>query len=69
MVTSVKVYLGVDSLSCPPDPDPTRLVDLNRSPGHDTIYTIYILYCTGTLTDMFFLTAVLVFVVYKQFLE
>ena len=40
-----------------PDPGPTRLADFNRSPGRDAIYTIYILYCTGTLIDMFFLRA------------
>ena len=28
-------------LSRPPDPGPTRLADPNRSPGRDTIYTIY----------------------------
>ena len=50
-----------------PDPGPTRLADPNRSPGRDTIYIIYILY-TGTLIDLFFLRAVLVPVVYKQFL-
>ena len=42
-----------------PDPGPTWLADPNRSPGRDTIYTIYcILYCTGTLIDIFFLRAV-----------
>ena len=51
-----------------PDPSPTRLADSNRSPGRDTIYTIYILYCTGTLIDLFFIRAVLVPVVYKQFM-
>ena len=45
-------------MSRPPDPGPTRLADPNRSPGRETIYTIYILYCTGTLIDMFFLRAV-----------
>ena len=49
----------------PPDFGPTRLADPNRSPGRETIY---ILYCTGTLIDMFFLRVVLVPVVYKQFL-
>ena len=28
-------------MSRPPDPGPTRLADLNRSPGCETIYTIY----------------------------
>ena len=37
-----------------PDPGPTRLADPNRSPGRETIY---ILYYTGTLIDMFFLRA------------
>ena len=56
-------------LSRPPDPGPTRLASPNRSLGRDTIYTIYcILYCIGTLIDMFFLRVVLVPVVYKQFL-
>ena len=55
-------------VSRPPDPSPTQLADLNRSPGLDTIYTIYILYCTGTLIELFFLRAVPVPVVYKQFL-
>ena len=34
---------GTDTtkLSRPPDPDPTRLANPNRSPGRDTIYTIY----------------------------
>ena len=41
-----------------PDPGPTRLGDPNRSPGRDTIYTIYILCCIGTLIDLFFLKAV-----------
>ena len=41
-----------------PDPGPTRLESPNRSPGSDTLYTIYILCCTGTLIDMFFLRAV-----------
>ena len=42
-----------------PDPSPTRLADPNRSPGRETIYTIYyILYCTGTLIDLFFLRVV-----------
>ena len=50
-----------------PDPGPTRLADPNRSPGRDAIYTIYILY-TRTLIDLFFLRAILVPVVYKQFL-
>ena len=46
-------------VSRPPDPGPTWLADPNRSPGRDTIYTIYcILYCTGTLIDLFFLRAV-----------
>ena len=45
-------------LSRPPDPGPTRWADPNRSPGRDTIYTIYILCCTGTLIDLFFLRAV-----------
>ena len=50
----------------PPDPDPTRLEDPNRSPGRDTIYTIYcILYCTRTLINLFFLRVVPVPVVYK----
>ena len=38
-------------------PGPTLLADLNRSLGCETIYTIYILYCTGTLIDLFFLRA------------
>ena len=41
-----------------PDPGPTRLADPNRSPGRDTIYTIYILCCIGTLIDLFFLRVV-----------
>ena len=41
-----------------PDPGPTRLASPNRSPGRDAIYTIYILYCIGTLLDLFFLRAV-----------
>ena len=45
---------------------PTRLADPNRSPRRETIY---ILYCTGTLIDLFFLRVVLVPVVYKQFLK
>ena len=40
-----------------PDPGPTRLADPYRSSGRDTVYTIYILYCTGTLIDLFFLRA------------
>ena len=44
------------SLSHSLDPDPTQLADPNRSPGRETIYTIY----TGTLIDLFFLRAVLV---------
>ena len=40
---------------------PSRLADPNRSPRRETIYTIYcILYCTGTLIDLFFLRAILV---------
>ena len=57
-----------ENLSRPPDPGPTRLADPNRSLGRETIYTIYILYCTGTLIDLFFLKAILVPVVYKQFM-
>ena len=34
-----------------PDPGPTRLVDPNRSPGRDTLYTIYILCCTVLYRD------------------
>ena len=46
-------------MSCSPDPGLTRTANPNRSPGRDTIYTIYcILYCTGTLIDLFFLRAV-----------
>ena len=48
-------------LVTPPIPDPTRLASSNRSPGRDaiyTIYTVYILYCTGTLIDLFFLRAI-----------
>ena len=45
-------------VSRPSEPGPTRLADPNRSPGRDTIYTIYILYCTGTLIDLLFLRAV-----------
>ena len=42
-----------------PDPSLTRLVDPNRSPGRETNYTIYyILYCTVTLIDLFFLRVV-----------
>ena len=51
-----RVNLG--SMSSPPDPSPTRLASPNRSPRRDTIYTIYILCCTGTLIDLFFLRAV-----------
>ena len=51
-----------------PDLGPTRLTDPNRSPRRDTIYTIYILCCTGTLIDLFFIRVVPVPVVYKQFL-
>ena len=29
------------AVSHPADPDPTRMADSNRSPGCDTIYTIY----------------------------
>ena len=63
-----RVRFGARHMSRPADPGPTRLADPNRSPGRETIYTIYILYCTGTLIDLFFLRAVLVPVVYKQFL-
>ena len=45
-------------MSRPPDPGPTRLADPNQSPGRDTIYTIYILCCTGTLINPFFLRVV-----------
>ena len=54
-------HMSMPSVIChAPDPGPTRLADPNRSPGCDTIYTIYILYCTGTLIDLFFLRAELV---------
>ena len=49
---------NLGSMSRPPDPSPTQLASPNRSPGRDTIYTIYILCCTGTLIDLFFLRAV-----------
>ena len=49
-----------DIVSRPPDPDPTRLADPNRSPGRETIYTIYYILYTGTLIDLFFLRAELV---------
>ena len=39
-----------------------------KSGARDYLYYIYILYCTGTLIDMFFLRVVPVSVVYKQFL-
>ena len=57
--TSISELILIRKLSRPSDPGPTRLVDPNRSPGRDAIYTIYILYCTGTLIDLFFLRAVL----------
>ena len=47
-----------DCICHTPDPGPTRLVDLNRSPGRETIYTIYYILYTGTLIDLFFLRAV-----------
>ena len=47
--------MAMVSCAPPPEPCPTRLADPNRSPGRDTIY---ILYCTGTLVDLFFLRAV-----------
>ena len=39
-----------------------------KSGARDYLYYIYILYCTGTLIDLFFLRVVPVPVVYKQFL-
>ena len=56
-----KVFLFLTSyfkLSRPPDPGPTRLADLNRSLGRETIYTIYYILYTGTLINLFFLRAV-----------
>ena len=63
----MKDYVNIQSVT-PPDLGPTRLADPNRSSGRDAIYTIYILCCTGTLIDLFFLRVVPVPVVYKQFL-
>ena len=45
-------------MSRPSEPGPTRLANPNRSPGRDTIYTIYYILYTGTLIDLFFLRAV-----------
>ena len=41
-------------LSRPPDPGPTQLADPNRSPGRDTIYTIYYTVLGLSLTCFFF---------------
>ena len=57
--TPLDIVQSTELTTChTPDPGPTRLANPNRSPGRDTIYTIYcILYCTGTLIDLFFLRA------------
>ena len=54
-------------VSCPRDPGPTRLVDPNQSPGHDTICTIYYTVLGLSLTCSF-LELYLYLWVYKQFL-
>ena len=64
----MKKKKGEEKMSRPSDPGPIRLADPNRSPGRETIYTIYYILYTGTLIDLFFIRAVLVPVVYKQFL-
>ena len=59
-ITSQKVKNLLRALSLPPDPGRTKMVDPNRSPGRDTIYTIYYILYTRTLIDLFFLRAELV---------
>ena len=55
-------------LSRPPDPGLTRLADPNRSPGRDTIYTIYCILGLSLTFSFSELTPVPVFHSYTQFM-